>query len=209
MAHGILTIREGIGKEIAFDLKSIRVDNLEAKRFATQWLTDGFSEADKKRKPTRMINEGGSTPLRERSHMEISILIINLAIDMVKAELGREGSANAAASIAYLDEFIANMTVTSEKDDAYARFEDERKQPRTLLETLYYRSISDGAIISRGQASVNVLKLAQSIMDKRSAVACDILKIVNELAATSRVYYKSIKVSHGESYILCSPTNRC
>jgi hypothetical protein len=202
VAHQILTVREGIGKEITADLKSIRIDNAEAKRYAAQLLSDGAGEADKKRRPTRMSNEGGSTPLREKSHLEIITLVMNLALDLVRAEISADSSPNGAATMSYLNEFVANMTMESVKEDLYERLEDDRVRARTLLETLYFRSISDGAVVVRGETTVNIRKLIQQIMDKRAAIAFDMTKILSELASYSRPFYKTIKVSirNGISY---------
>lgn len=126
LAHQILTIREGIGKEIIFDLKSIKNDNAEAVRYANQAVTDGPAEAEKKRRLTRMSNEGESTPLREKNFLDLSVLIINLAFDLVKGELAREGSLASLNTAEFLNEFICNCSVSS-KEDAYERLEEERK----------------------------------------------------------------------------------
>lgn len=194
MAHQILTVREGIGKEIIADLKSVRVDNFEAKRYATNYITVGAAEAEKKRRPTRMTNEGESTPLREKNHLEILTLIMNLALDLVRSELDADKSASSSATIEYLNEFVLNLTESSIKSDLYERFEDDRMQARTLLETLYFRSISEGATVTRGDVSVNIRRLSQQIMDKRASIAFDMQKILNELASYSRPFYKTIKV---------------
>lgn len=210
MAHQVLTIREEIGKEILFGLKSIKNDNAEALRYANQAAVEGLVEAEKKRRLTRMSNEGESTPLRERNFLDLTVLIINLAFDLVKRELTQEGSAASLNTVKFLNEFIANCSV-SDKEDAYERLEEERKgnetqnntytfsnvspspsppAPRTLLEQMYYRGITEGVTPRK----VNILKLAQSLMEKCCAVANDLSKIISEMAVYSRPYYKMIKV---------------
>lgn len=73
---------------------------------------------------------------------------------------------------------------------------------------MYYRGISEGVTPKK----VNILKLAQSIMEKRCAVANDLSKIISEMAVYSRPYYKLIKVrgvsSDNSSYSQVTYSNK-
>ena len=195
VAHQIITIREGIGKELLTDLKSIPGENAEVIRYATQWMAEGGTRGpdEKNRRLTRMANEGGATPLREKNYLDFTVLIINLAIDLVKGELSALNTPSSMAAINYLDEFIANVSI-SDKSDPYERLEDERRAPRTLLEKLYYKSLTESMVV-QGSATINLMKLSKQILDKKVAIAYDFSRIIRDLASYSRDYYKMIKVN--------------
>jgi hypothetical protein len=193
VAHQIITIREGIGKELLTDFKSIPGENAEVIRYASQWMTEGARPDEKNRRLTRMANEGGATPLREKNYLDFTVLIINLAFVLVKAELSASNSPSSTASINYLDEFIANVSI-SDKSDPYERLEDERRAPRTLLEKLYYKSLTESMVV-QGSATINLMKISKQILDKKIAIAYDFSRMIRDLASYSRDYYKMIKVN--------------
>ena len=170
-------------------MRSIHGENAEAMRYASQLVTDGLEIAEKNRRLTRISNEGESTPLREKNYLTISSLITNLSIDLVKADLRKASSLMATHTEIFLDAFIENTT-SSTTEDAYERLEEERRRPRTFFETLYYQGITKGVTPN----NVNILKLAQQLMEKRISIAYDCGKIVGNMAAYSRSYYKMIKV---------------
>merc|ERR1711998_108894 len=61
IAHRILTVREGVGKEMCKDLLSIPNSNAEVARYARTLVADGPIEAERSRRLTRIAHEGGST----------------------------------------------------------------------------------------------------------------------------------------------------
>ena len=195
IAHGILTIRESVGKEMYKDLQSIPGSNAEAARYARCLMTEGLEAAEKSRRLTRLQHEGGSTPLREKSFQETNVLILNIALDLVKGDLAKDGSESALESIKFLDEFTANATVST-RADALERLDEERLFHRSLLEQLHYRGITEGASSSIN-TKVNILALSQSLMSQRAAVARDFRKIITQCESTSRSYYKTIKDNGG------------
>ena len=195
IAHGILTIRESVGKEMYKDLQSIPGSNAEAARYARCLMSDGLEAAEKSRRLTRMQHEGGSTPLREKSFQETQVLILNIALDLVKGELTKEGTESAVESVKFLEEFTANVT-KSTRSDALEKLDEERLFHRTLLEQLHYRGITEGASSSIS-TKVNILALSQSLMSQRAAVAGDFRKIITQCETTSRAYYKTIRDKGG------------
>ena len=195
IAHGILTIRESIGEELYKDLQSIPGSNAEAARYARCLMTEGLEAAEKSRRLTRLQHEGGSTPLREKSFQETQVLILNIALDLVKGELAKDGSESALESIKFLEEFTFNST-KSTRSDALEQLDEERLFHRTLLEQLHFRGITEGAS-SMINSNVNILALSQSLMSQRAAVARDLRKIIMQLQSTSRTYYKTIKDKGG------------
>ena len=67
----------------------------------------------------------GGTPLREKNFLDFTMLIINIAFDLIRSELEKDGSPSAISAIEYLNEFISNCTV-SVIEDAYERLQEER-----------------------------------------------------------------------------------
>ena len=190
IAHQILTVREGVGKEMYKDLLSIPNSNAEVARYARTLVADGPIEAERSRRLTRIAHEGGSTPLREKSFVETQTLIINIALDLCKRELIEENREGSEQAVKFLDDFVANITA-NDSTDPLEKLEEDRIAHRTLLEQLYYRGIT--AEVGAGNSKFNILTLSQMLMRKRSAVARDFRKIITILENDGRGYYKMIR----------------
>lgn len=75
IAHRILNAREDVAGEMINDLGCISLENEEVQRYAGVWAKDGREAAEKSRKVTRMRGQGGSTPLRDRNYLGLSVFV--------------------------------------------------------------------------------------------------------------------------------------
>ena len=75
IAHRILTVRENLCQEIMDDLGSIRNENNEAARIAGIYVKEGAEAARKSRRPTRMSDQQGSTPLRDKNFLNCDVMV--------------------------------------------------------------------------------------------------------------------------------------
>ena len=68
--------------------------------------------------------------------------------------------------------------------------------PRQFLEELYYKGVTEGAGMKRpdgSKSTVNVLKVAESIIDMRYAITKEASKLLSSQNLNHRYYYKLIK----------------
>lgn len=143
ISHQILTVREDVSEEMISDLGCILLENKEAIRFANDKFNKGLDAAEVSRRITRMAGQDGSTPLRDKTYHDFSLLITNLALDSAKIALSSSGD---MLTINYLDNFIEEIT----KFDASKNLSpldlllQELNGPRTLIEELYYAGLTDG-----------------------------------------------------------------
>ena len=168
------------------DLGCVRLENDEAVRFASAWARDGVDAAEKSRKVTRMREQDESTPLRDGNYMNFDVMITTLAMQLVRDDLVRTKD-NLAIQV--LDELATKM---SDDDDTIAMLEREIHGPRSYMEQLYYRGITDG-IGKSGSKTVNILRVAENLFDTRLAIAKEASKLLSLQSLKNRHYYKMIK----------------
>ena len=156
---------------------------------------------------------GDCSPQREDNFVELTILILNIAIDLVRADLDNkglpstlpgtapEGGGDAQATIKFLDNFASQFEFQQVVEDNFFPFsttiiEDKEKVSRSLLETLYYRGITEGFFHDKSSCdggTVNILKLAKDLMGKRVIVARDMLSILSTLIENDENLFKMIE----------------
>ncbi len=143
IGHQILTVREDVSEEMISDLGCILLENKEAMRFANDKFNKGPDAAEGSRRITRMAGQDGSTPLRDKTYHDFSLLITNLALDSAKMALSSSGD---TPTITYLDNFIEEITKfnASKNLSPLELLLQELNGPRTLIEELYYAGLTDG-----------------------------------------------------------------
>lgn len=195
IAHGLVQVIENIAKEVVLDLHCVRNENIEAQRFASEWVTNGHEEALKTRKLTRYVMDS-STPGRDKNFHEMSVLVTNLAIDLTKAELKKQGDASSLASVKYLDAFLEEHTAGLNALEPQERMLQEARGPRSLIENLYYRGLTENVVELDG-AQVSVLRLGQRLLERRLQTAATVINVVGDMAVFARGYYVMIKDAGG------------
>lgn len=191
-ANQIVQVIENIGKEVQTDLHCINNENVEAARFASDWIKDGYDDAVKRRKLTRYVNDV-STPSRDRNFHDFSVLSTNLAIDLTKAELSADtSSSNNVATVKYLDQYVSGLVGNTEQLEPLDRLLQEARGPRTMIEKLYYLGLKESIVEVDGE-KVSVLKLAQLLLEKRLIVALAIIRITSTMNSSCRQFYGLIK----------------
>ena len=171
------------------DLGCVRLENDEAVRYASAWARDGLAAAEKSRKVTRMREQDESTPIRDTNYMDFDVMITTLAMQLVRDDLVRTKD-NLAIQV--MDELAIKM---SDDDDTRAMLERvlyESQGPRSYMEQLYYRGITDG-IKKSGSKTVNILRVAENLFDTRLAIAKEASKLLSLQSLKNRHYYKMIK----------------
>jgi len=196
IAHSILQVMEDVGKELVLDLYSIHYENREAERFATEWMHSGLEEAQKHRKRTHYVAHS-STPLRGRNYQQLSLLVTNVAIDLAKADLGKAGDKTSQAALVYLCKYVDEYVQGVDRLGSMERLIQEPHGPRTLIEKLYFRGLTESIVELEGEASVSVLNIAQLVLEKRMQTAATCVQIVGDLTAFSRHYYRQIRDKGG------------
>lgn len=192
IAHQLLQVRESITKEIYLDLPCIRLENIEAVRYATTKIEKGEEEAIKSIKLTRSATTGtDSTPLRDRTYHDISVIITNFAIQMTHSSADE-------ASQAYLDSYLNDLEEAEDKRTVVERVLHEYVAPMELLEEIHVRGLQQGLASMEDRErdvakKVNILKLSQMLLDCRYAVSLEVKKILLEDDNMTRNYYKMIK----------------
>jgi len=190
IANQIVQVTENVGKELVLDLHCIKNENKEAARFASTWVQEGLESALKSRKLTRYVADS-STPMRDRNYHDLNILVTNLALDMTRADLKSTDDKNNLATLVYLDEYVYEVIKTIDSLKPLDVLQDARG-PRCLIEKLYYKGLTEN-IIECDNCTVNVLKLANKVLDKRMATATCAMRIVNGMQHRTRHYYAMIK----------------
>ena len=189
IAHKILTVREDVSNELITDLGCILLENVEAIRFATVKAQDGVEAAEKSRRQTRMSYEGGCTPLRDRNYYDLSVLLTNAAIDLVKSNY----KDNKEYQV-FLDDFLNKMAAEDEKRNSLDRILHDTIAPRELIEEIYHLGLTEG--VDANAKSINILRLGKLLLDSRLALAVEITKIFKAQNLEHRAYYRMI-TEHG------------
>jgi len=189
IAHKILTVREDVSNELITDLGCILLENVEAIRFATVKAQEGVEAAEKSRRQTRMSYEGGCTPLRDRNYYDLSVLLTNAAIDLVKSS----NKDNKEYQV-FLDDFLNKMAADDKERNPLDRILHEPIAPRELIEEIYYLGLIEG--VDKSAKSINILRLGKLLLDSRLALAVEITKICKAQNLEHRAYYRMI-TEHG------------
>lgn len=191
IANQLLQVRESITKELQLDLPCIRLENIEAVRFAKTKVEMGEEEAIKTIKMTRSTTMGGdSTPLRDRTYHDFSVIITNFALQMAR-------SSSDDATQAYLDNYLEELEKEEKERSVVERLFHEFAAPIELLEEMHVRGLQQGLISIEdredSEKRVNILKLSQTILDCRYAVSLEVSKLLADDDNMTRQYYKMIK----------------
>lgn len=189
IAHKLLTVREDVSNELISDLGCILLENVEAMRYATAKAHDGVEAAEKSRRQTRMSYEGGCTPLRDRNYNDLSVLLTNAAIDLVKST----NKDNKEYQV-FLDDFLNKMAADDKERNPLDRILHEPIGPRELIEEIYYLGLIEG--VDKSSKSINILRLGKLLLDFRLALAVEITKICKAQNLEHRAYYRMI-TEHG------------
>lgn len=197
IANQILTVRENLCNEIMEDLGSIRNENNEAANVARVWLQEGYSQAQKARRPTRATTNG--TPYRDRNFLDMDILITNLAIDLLRADTNKitQNTKERDVMVSFLNKFLEDLEKEEGKLDPVTQALNVYKGPRSMLEALYYKAISSG--LSTEPQGVNVLKLTNALFRLRLQISEESMRRLSDIVLNSRRYYKLIKDCGGFS----------
>jgi hypothetical protein len=175
------------------DLGCVQLENIEAVRFATVWAKDGKEAAEKSRRMTRMCEQGEATPLRDGNYVNFDVMITALAIGLVREDLVQTKD---ILALEVMDDLIFKAGVDNGNLTMTERIIHDTQGPRTFLERLYYKGITDGAIKS-GKNTINILKVAENLFDARLAIAKEASKLLSLQSLQNRHYYKMIKDSGG------------
>ena len=120
-----------------------------------------------------------------------------MAIDLVRKELKDHDEKDSLAAIDAVLEKIIQETETKEFSEGqlpiYERFEEMNFGPRTFIEELYYKGLTEG-VAKVGARTVNILKVAQEILAMRHALAKETARLLSLQSLQNRYYYKMIKV---------------
>jgi hypothetical protein len=189
IAHQIITVREDVGSEIIRDLGCIQLENDEAIRFACTWARDGKDVAEKSRKVTRMCEYDESTPRRDINYMDFNNMISALAVQLVREELLKNKD---TAALDLMDELTIKIGENDDSSTMKDRLHQANFGLRSFMERLYYRGVSDG-IKKSGSKSLNTLKVAESFLEARLAIAKEASKMISSQSVRNRHYYRMIK----------------
>jgi hypothetical protein len=191
IAHKILTVREDVINELINDLGCVLLENNEAVRYATVKVGEGKEKAEKSRRQTRMAYEGGCTPLRDRNYYDLSVLLTNVAIDMIRT-IHKENKDYQV----FLDDFLTKLAKENEKRNPLDRVLHETIAPRELIEEIYFLGLTEG-VNSNEQNPVNILRLGKLLMDARLALAVEFTKFFKASNLEHRAYYRMITDNGG------------
>lgn len=192
IAHQIITVREDVGSEIISDLGCIQLENEEAIRFACTWAKDGKDVAEKSRRVTRMCEYDESTPRRDINYNDFNNMISALAVQLVREELLKNKD---TAALDLMDELTIKIGESDDSSTMKDRLHQANFGLRSFMERLYYRGVTDG-IKKSGSKSVNALKVAESFLEARLAIAKEASKMISSQSVRNRHYYRMIK-DHG------------
>ena len=112
----------------------------------------------------------------------MSILVTNIVIDLLRTDLVKEEE-----EIEFLNTFVQDFEFEWIEDSSFfpmtARvIDDEKKVSRSLVENLYYRGLRDGSVIVNGKP-VNILRLANMLMEKRVNVARIMVQVLQNMVS--------------------------
>jgi hypothetical protein len=202
IANQIITVREDLSCEMIQDLGCVRLENVEAIRFASEWASSGLIVAERSRKITRMTEQSESTPGRDGNYMVLNTLITELAIDILKKDLLRFKD---DLSIEVIDELVIKLKIDDEKRTMLERILHDSQGPRSFIEQLYFKGITEGVKIEDSK-SVNILKLAENLLNTRLDIAKEVAKLISLQNQQNRQYYKMIKDYGGFQKLVMSTT---
>ena len=171
------------------DLGSVRLENEEAIRYATTWAREGLASAERSRRMTRMTEESESTPCRNSNYVNFDVMITSLALQLVRDDLVRSKD---DCAIQILDDLMIKLEVDDNSRSALERVLHDTHGPRSFMEQLYYRGITDGVTKNNGKV-VNMLKVAENLFDARISIAKESAKLLSLQSLQNRQYYKMIK----------------
>ena len=186
-------MREDVSGEMIQDLGCVQLENDEAIRFATTWAREGLPNAERSRKITRMRGQSESTPGRDGNYNDFDVMITGLALQLVRDDLirGKEEWA-----IQVLDDLMIKMGTDDDSRTILERILHDTHGPRSFLEQLYYKGITDG-VRKSGSKTVNILKVAENLFDARISIAKEAAKLLSLQSLQNRHYYKMIKDAGG------------
>lgn len=193
IANQLVAVREDISGEIMRDLGSIRLENAASVKFANMWITKDRKYAEEHRDITRS-QDSGSTPLRFKNFCECSLLVTNVALELIRKDLEKK---ERKSELAAIDSVIVKIEDAINKADPLQRRILQAASPRTLVEELCYlgltESMKEKTAADSMKPSGAVMAVAQKLMDTRMAVALEACRILSTQSLYSRQYYKLIK----------------
>ena len=192
VAHQIITVREDVSNEMIQDLGCIQLENDEAVRFAKTWARDGLPWAEKSRKMIRMAGQSESTPARDESFVAFNMMMTAFAVQLVREDLSK---AKQDIAVQMIDDLLLKMVSDDVSRTGLERMLHDTHGPRSFLEQLYYKGITEG-VTGSGSKAVNTLKVIESIFAARLSIAKEASKLLSTQNMQNRQYYKMIK-DHG------------
>eukprot|EP01035_Chromulina_nebulosa_P017437 gene17437-22989_t len=197
LANQIVSVREDISNEMIVDLGCIKLEHIEAVRYAHIRVKNGEEEAERLKKLTRLGSPSGSTPYRERSYYDFAILLTNVALDVIKGELIANGN---DIGIKYIDNILTDVVKLEQTyiDKLGLTGVNNVRVPNFVLSEMYHRGLKYGLIEENGQ-SFNSLKLAQKFLSIRLAIALQANENIVEQTRVCRKYFTMIKQYGGFS----------
>lgn len=192
VANQIITVREDVSNEMIQDLGCIQLENDEAVRFAKTWARDGLPSAEKSRKMTRMAGQSESTPARDESYVAFNMMMTAFAVQLVREDLSK---VKQDIAVQMIDDLLLKMVSDDVSRTGLERMLHDTHGPRSFLEQLYYKGITEG-VSGSGSKAVNTLKVIESIFAARLSIAKEASKLLSMQNMQNRQYYKMIK-DHG------------
>lgn len=186
-------MREDVSGEMIHDLGCVQLENDEAIRFATTWAREGLPNAERSRKITRMRGQSESTPGRDGNYMDFDVMITAIALQLVRDDLIKSKDDWA---IQVLDDLMLKMETDDLARTILERVLNDCQGPRSFMEELYYKGITDG-VRKSGAKTVNILKVAENLFDARISIAKEAAKLLSLQSLQNRHYYKMIKDAGG------------
>lgn len=193
IANQIITVREDVSGEMIEDLGCVQLENDEAIRYATTWAREGLANAERSRKITRMRGQSESTPGRDGNYMDFDVMITGIALQLVRDDLIKSKDDWA---IEVLDDLMIKMDTDDLERTVLERVLHDCQGPRSFMEQLYYKGITDG-VRKSGSKTVNILKVAENLFDARISIAKEAAKLLSLQSLQNRHYYKMIKDAGG------------
>ena len=123
----------------------------------------------------------------------LCIQITNIALDIVREDLQK---ANDKQGLAVIEELIHKMDTDDEERTLLEQIMNDADGPRSFMEQLYYKGITEGlssAGLQKGK-SVNIIRIAENLFTTRAALANEAIKFLTKQSLENRQYYKMIKV---------------
>jgi hypothetical protein len=190
LANQIISVREDVCNEMIVDLNSIRLEHKEAIKFAKAKLKDGPEAADKQRRITR-VSPTGSTPYRDKSFHECSLLLTNIALDLMRVDFERASNPLGAKFITEVVESATEQEKIYLEEQGLTNIPGARS-PNFILGDIYFKGLKDGLVEGEGH-SLNTMKLAKSFLATRLSLAMEMSDLLADQIRTCRQYYTMIK----------------